>query len=123
MIPGLGQMVNGEVGRGFAWLGGYIGTYALSYTGTLFMVVGAFGNEPAMAIGGLVAGAAGLAGMVTIHVCSIVDAARIAKVKNMYERDLRKRYSFDVDLFPSVNYTQTFTGVQPVPGMTLAFSF
>ena len=59
----------------------------------------------------------------TLEICSIVDAVRFAKVKNMYEQDLRSRYSFDLDLHPSVDYIQTADGVQPTAGLTLALNF
>ena len=51
------------------------------------------------------------------------DAVRVAKVKNMYEQDLRKKYTFDVDFHPSVNYIQTADGIQPTAGLTLALKF
>ena len=61
--------------------------------------------------------------LLTIDICAIVDAVRVAKVKNMYEQDLRKKYTFDVDFHPSVNYIQTANGVQPTAGLTLALKF
>jgi hypothetical protein len=36
-IPGVGQMVAKETGRGFAFLGGYIGCHALSVAGFVTM--------------------------------------------------------------------------------------
>ena len=59
----------------------------------------------------------------TVEIWSIVDAVRVAKVKNMYEQDLRKKYSLDVDLYPSVNYVQTSGGVKPTAGLSLALKF
>lgn len=58
-----------------------------------------------------------------IEIWSIVDAIRIAKVKNMYEQDLRKLYSFDIDLYPSLYYIDTAQGIQPAAGFTLALKF
>ena len=63
------------------------------------------------------------AGILAIDICSIVDAVHIAKVKNMYEQDLRRQYSFDMKLSPSVNYVPSGNTLQPVVGMTLALRF
>ena len=38
----------------------------------------------------------------------------------MYEQDLKKIYSIDVDLYPSVDYIQLASGVQPTTGFTFA---
>ena len=67
----------------------------------------------------------GIAGLLAIDICSIVDGVRVAKVKNMYMEDLRKSgyYGLDVDLYPSVNYVHTASGIQPTAGMTLALRF
>lgn len=109
-VPGLGQMMCGEVGRGFAWFGGSIGCYILTSAAALY-------EEPALLI-------MGLAGMLAIDVCAIVDGVRVAKVKNMYRTDvIASRYAVDVDMYPSVNYVKTATGLQPTAGMTLAFRF
>lgn len=109
-IPGLGQMICGEVGRGFAWLGGSVACMAAA---NIFTVA----EMPALSL-------AFSAGALAIDICSIVDGVRVAKVKNMYENDLRcEGYAFDVDLYPSVDYIQTANGVQPTAGMTLAFRF
>lgn len=114
VIPGLGQMISGSVGRGFAYLGGYAGCY-------LFTIFGAaLSNDTAF--GGIMA-LAGCAGMLAVDICSIVDAVRMAKVKNMYMNDLRRKYSFELDLYPSVNYVQTGSSLQPAAGLTLALKF
>ena len=114
-IPGLGQMICGEVGRGFAWLGGSVGC---SIVATVGSVLSAYGSK-----GGAVTCLLASAGVLAIDICAIVDGVRVAKVKNMYEQDLRKTYAFDVDLYPSVNYIQTACGVQPTAGLTLALKF
>lgn len=110
-IPGLGQMICGEWGRGFAWLGGHVGCYML--TG-----ISAIAESDTLVL-------MGIAGLLAIDICSIVDGVRVAKVKNMYMEDLRRSgyYGLDVDLYPSVNYVHTASGVQPTAGMTLALRF
>lgn len=110
-IPGLGQMICGEWGRGFAWLGGHVACSVLTS-------LSAIAESDTLVL-------MGLAGMLAIDICSIVDGVRVAKVKNMYMEDLRKSgyYGLDVDLYPSVNYVRTTSGVQPTAGMTLALRF
>ena len=110
-IPGLGQMICGEWGRGFAWLGGHVGCYML--TG-----ISAIAESDTLVL-------MSIAGLLAIDICAIVDGVRVAKVKNMYMEDLRKSgyYGLDVDLYPSVNYVHTASGIQPTAGMTLALRF
>lgn len=110
-IPGLGQMICGEWGRGFAWLGGSVGCY---------IVVGVSSVAEAPVVTLMAA-----AGMLAIDICAIVDGVRVAKVKNMYIEDLRNSglYALDIDLYPSVNFVPTGSGVQPAAGMTLALKF
>ena len=91
LIPGLGQMISGEVGRGFGWLGGAVGCSVL-------MGIGAGVNAGAYyydgydyyydegtAIAGSVLLLAGSLALLTVDICAIVDACRVAKVRNMYE--------------------------------------
>lgn len=110
-IPGLGQMICGEWGRGFAYLGGQVGCNILAS-------LSAIAESDTLVL-------MGVAGMVAIRICSIVDGVRVAKVKNMYMEDVRKSgyYGLDVDFYPSVNYVRTTSGVQPTAGMTLALRF
>lgn len=114
-IPGLGQMVCGEVGRGFAWLGGTVGCWAAAGLGNIFAY---FGDEE-----GEIVRTVAMAGAIALHVFAIGDGIRVAKVKNMYEQDLKKMYSLDIDLYPSVNYVKTGQGLQPTAGLTLAMRF
>ena len=128
LIPGLGQMISGEVGRGFGWLGGAVGCSVL-------MGIGAGVNAGAYyydgydyyydegtAIAGSVLLLAGSLALLTVDICAIVDACRVAKVRNMYEQDLRKmNYSFE--LHPSVDYIRMANRVQPTAGLTLAMKF
>jgi hypothetical protein len=110
-IPGLGQMICGEWGRGFAYLGGHAACYML--TG-----ISAIAESDTLVL-------MSVAGLLAIDICAIVDGVRVAKVKNMYMEDLRRSgyYGLDVDLYPSVNYVRTTSGIQPTAGMTLALRF
>lgn len=64
-----------------------------------------------------------IAGAVGLNIWSIVDAVRIAKVKNMYEQDLRYHYSYSLNLYPSFQYVQLGNTMQPTLGFTLALQF
>ena len=109
-IPGLGQMICGEWGRGFAWLGGSLGCYIVAG-------VSAAAEAPTVTL-------MALAGMLAVDICAIVDGVRVAMVKNMYMSDLRAvGYAFDIDLYPSVNFVPAGSGLQLTAGMTLALNF
>ena len=109
-IPGLGQMICGEWGRGFAWLGGHCACYIAAAVSTA-------ADAPVLTL-------MSAAGVLALDICAIVDGVRVAKVKNMYMSDLRAAgYAFDVDLYPSVNFVPAGSGLQPTAGMTLALRF
>ena len=114
IIPGLGQMISGEVGRGFAFLGMTLG---LPVVATVAAV--AF-NSYASAVSCV---AVGVLGYMAVDIWNIVDAVQVAKIKNMYFQDMRREYSFDMDLFPSVNCVPTASGMQASIGLTLAMTF
>jgi hypothetical protein len=127
-IPGLGQIACGEVGRGLAWLGG---TYCIGLTMMITSLPESEGY-PATAEevssssvqDRVVLSMALMSTYLALYICNIVDAVRVAKVKNMYHNDLfRQMYSYDVDIYPSLNYTKTAAGVKPTAGVTLAFRF
>ena len=128
LIPGLGQMISGEVGRGFGWLGGAVGCSVLMGVGAGVSAGASYFDgsywyyDEEQAIAGTVIMLAGSLAMLTVDICAIVDACRVAKVRNMYEQDLRKmNYSFE--LHPSVDYIRMANGVQPTAGLTLAMRF
>lgn len=122
-IPGLGQMISREVGRGFAWFGGAAAAYIITGVGGACVSSGQYYGESQLENTGAIIGLVGMVSMITVDICAIVDAVRVAKVKNMYEQDLRKKYAIDVDFHPSVNYIQTADGVHPTAGLTLALKF
>ena len=122
-IPGLGQMISREVGRGFAWFGGAAAAYIVTGVGGVFAGSGQYYGETQLENTGAIIGLVGMVSMITVDICAIVDAVRVAKVKNMYEQDLKKTYAIDVDLYPSVDYIQLASGVQPTTGFTFAVRF
>ena len=58
-----------------------------------------------------------------LRIWSTVDAVKIAKVKNQYFQDLQGKKAFSANLYPSVNFTQSATGMSAAPGMTFALTF
>ena len=121
-IPGLGQMISGEIGRGLAWMGGHLGAYLVTDLGSVMLESGEYYGSENLTSYGTLFFLTGLASMLAIDICCIVDAVRVAKVKNMYEYDLYKKL-YSLDLHPSVNYILTPTGTQPTAGFTLALNF
>lgn len=110
-ITGLGECINGEWGRG-------LGKTALGILCNTIYTTNLYSDYPDNSIA-LISSLARCG----INIWSIVDASRIAKVKNMYERDLRKLYSFEVELRPSINYAPVGNSTQLVPGVSLAINF
>ena len=110
-IPGLGQMCCNEVGRGLFQMGANVAL------GVLSLVALVDGDEFSY----LVCSSSRLA----LGVWSIIDAVRVARVKNMYENDLLANYYSDisVDMYPSLNPVYSQSGLGVAPGMTLAITF
>ena len=138
-VPGLGQAVCGEVGRGIAVFAGdaafgvaatvcvnkfldYVekdadGKYVKGEDG-LFVVT----DEKAAKKWGL--GLIGVAvGNAVYWVWNICDAVKVAKIKNMYYQDLHGGRALEINLYPTVDYAMTSTGTAPVAGMTLSLQF
>lgn len=120
VLPGLGQMINGEVGRGFAFLGADLGC-------SLMAGYGAAMSEWSEA--GIPLFLAGSLGMLACEVWSIVDGVRVGKIKNLYFRDTVGLASIDFKVEPFLATTMTpldgssFAGGSPVAGMTFALRF
>lgn len=109
-IPGLGQLICGETGRGF-------GQFALSTMCDIVTIVSIV--EDLDGLGALTSLA-----HLGIAIWSIVDATQVAKVKNMYETDLRSmRSSVEVEMYPSLNAVPMQGGLGVAPGMTLSLTF
>lgn len=139
VIPGLGQVINGETGRGLAIFGGDValgvvgsvcGTKMLSY------VELDANKQPVKDSNGDIvfkdkkAAAKWFGAMMGVGVAALVydiwnicDAVKVAKVKNMYYQDLAGLRSLEMNLYPSVDYAMTAGGTKLVPGMTLSVQF
>ena len=83
---------------------------------------GIYHNSEELENYGVILTLVGFTSLLAVDICCIVDAVRVAKVKNMYEYDLYKKL-YSLDLHPSVNYILTPTGTQPTAGFTLALNF
>lgn len=138
VVPGLGQLICGETGRGIAVFAGDAaigiaaglcadkfmsyaqkdasGKYMRDSNGTLIMT-----DDKAAMRWGLGTLGVSLAGC-AYWIWNICDAVRVAKVKNMYYQDLNGN-SLVIDMYPSIDYTMTAEGFAPVTGMTLSLKF
>ncbi len=108
-IPGLGQMICGEAGRGIAFLAGSIGGNAL--------MTGFANNDQEGAF--LFA----FIGTMALDIWAIVDGVRVAKVKNMYNQDLLKTYATEFKVYPTVNSINVGNNRINTAGVTFAMSF
>ena len=139
VVPGLGQIVCGEVGRGVAVIAGdaafgvaatvcvykfldYVekdtnGNYMKDADG-LFVVT----DENAAKKWGY--GLIGVAaGNLVYWVWNICDAVKVARVKNMYFQDLNGGRAMEINMYPTVNLAMTSQGTTPVAGMALSLQF
>lgn len=131
LSPGTGQIVAGEVGRGFRFMLGSalvagVGSYAAD--GLVENVYKDANDEyqfvnkdKAMTYFWVLMGS-GVAELV-MAVWSASDAVKVAKVKNMYYQDLMKRYGVSAQVYPSFSFVEGANGLQPTAGMTLSVSF
>jgi hypothetical protein len=92
IMPGSGQMMCGEVVRGFCIIGGIIGSGAVTFTGLVYFA-SAFPTSEwehvkiDQAAQGLGIMFIGFISFVSIDIWSAVDASRVAKVNNRAFRD------------------------------------
>ena len=122
-VPGLGQMIAGEVGRGFAFLGGSVAFTTLTMVGSVVMAISSDSYYSETSPAGLGLALVGTFGMLSINIWSIVDAVRVAKVNNMYIQDLRKKTSMEVSLSPYVGTVAMHNEVTNPVGLALKISF
>ena len=119
-IPGLGQVISAESGRGLAFFGGYVGCIVLWSAGFANL-----SNGGSSVNSGVVLVFLGGAGLLTVSVWSIVDAVRVAKVNNLAFRDQTKP-SFNIEFSPYFGNQPVFgiLGNQSIPvGLSIRFSF
>jgi len=116
LIPGVGQMIASETGRGVAFLAGYVGCWVVYGVG-----IGTAATSTSTYQLGSGAGLAlaGLFGAIAVDIWATVDAVRVAKVNNLAWRDnyapgTGLQISPDLKLLP---------GQKVAPGLTLTYKF
>ena len=132
-IPGLGQMICGETGRGLTFLESYSACGAVCMIGLVSTAVTRISENTGQYGSGYVYNRAtnagdvifwlGLAGMVTVDIWSIVDAVNVAKVNNMYMQSLRKSSSLDIQVAPYISQISVNNKIDTPIGLSLRVSF
>ena len=121
LIPGLGQGLCDEWGRGLAIFGGnvlgslaYIGTVAGTMQGTYDVL---YPNPSVLLIGASL--------LAAYDIWNIVDAVHVAKIKNMYHQDLqgRRQANINMSLTPCFTYINTPETTAPALGLSLNIGF
>lgn len=115
ILPGLGECFMGEAGRGSIK---FMGTTLCSLSLWWFTSDKYCFNE---FLGYAMTGVSVL-GIAGLWLWSVSDAIKVAKVKNMYLRDLRKQYGIDLDFTPQVGFSP-YDGHSPILGMSVKLSF
>ena len=118
-IPGLGQMINGEFGIGLAYLGG---VYVSELSAVFFtMAALSAGNvDDEFRAFGTIGAAVALAASVTLNVCSIMGAYRMAARKNLLYQYL---HSSDISFTPGITMIPNGDGRSFTPGLSLRVNF
>ena len=98
IIPGLGQMISGEPGRGLLFFTGFTGCLVVSMVGFLNYANSYEGQN----MKGLEVSLAGLIGALCIDLWSVGDAVRVAKVNNLVLRN-KHRSSYNLKIMPILN--------------------
>ena len=122
-IPGLGECIDGEWGRGLAFFCADVGLSLLGISQITAVNVDNYGNTTYQANG--LFWSIQVA-RIALNIWSICDAVHIAKVKNMYYQDLRgQRASLDFNIEPFITYAQAGMQSSPLPvaGLSMRVSF
>lgn len=120
LIPGLGQMISGEAGRGVAFLGGYVGCLVVYGVGAASAIMDIDGGGTGASGAGVML--LGLGGALAVNIWSIVDAVHVAKVNNLAFRDKTKT-SYNIKLQPYFNLSNyNYNSKVPV-GLSLKVTF
>jgi len=138
-IPGLGQFIENEPRRGVKFLAGSLGLGLLTEISGMTFVTLVLASEAADEFpdddivftdseraAGVVSCAVMLLGSAAnlgLSIWSAVDAAHVAKVKNMCWQESAGNLSMNASVYPSVKVVRTASGLRPAAGMTLAVSF
>lgn len=106
LVPGLGQMIAGEFGRGAAFFGGAFGCVIIMSVGVLSLTLTVIdvmntGDNAGASVGlGLIW--TGLFGFILVDIWSVIDAVRVAQVNNLVFRD-KNKLSYKINIHPWIN--------------------
>jgi hypothetical protein len=118
IIPGLGQMISGETGRGLLFLTGFTGSLVVSMVEFLNFANSYEGQN----VIGLQVSMAGLIGALCIDLWSVGDAVRVAKVNNLALR-VKHKSSYNLNIKPFLN-TPDYDRKHNIPiGLALKVTF
>lgn len=112
LIPGLGQGIDDEWGRGIIFTLGYVGIGALACA-----VYDEHDPTPSIIVSSLA---------IVLNIWNIADAINVAKIKNMYNQDVRRLRMTQVDctLSPFVSKTPDLgTGSHAFAGLSFSLTF
>ena len=117
IVPGLGHIAAGELGRGLCFFGGYM-SLALAMGGLSSDNVSSTFDSDFLR---LVTGSAFLG----VYIWNICDAVKVAKIKNLYMRDIcGDRAALNFNLQPYFNCVPAATGNNRfVGGLALTMNF
>ncbi|MGD0754311.1 MAG: hypothetical protein ABR927_04540 [Bacteroidales bacterium] len=96
IIPGLGQMMSGKIGRGILFLTGFTSCLSVSAVALVKWAQSPNGKYPIQVI------RAGLIGALCIDLWSIGDAVNVAKVNNLVLRN-KHRSSYNLKINPFID--------------------
>lgn len=122
-VPGLGQMFSGEVGRGFAFLGGSAACGLVGFIGYGVAMTSAYDGNSSGAGAGVGLFLIGFGAMVAVDIWSIVDAVNVAKVNNMYIRSLRRTSSVQFEVAPYFSQISVNNKIDTPVGLTMRMKF
>lgn len=115
-IPGLGQTICGEWGRGAVFLIGWLGGFGMVISGMIIQSNTGEGND------GMSLVYSGLGFSAISWIWSIGDAVRVAKVNNLVFRDKYKN-SASLQLKPYIDFQNYHTQNKPCYGLSVNIFF
>jgi len=122
IIPGLGNAINGEWGRAAGFFFSNLGLGVLGLTQVSVVTTSYDSHYEYTGLYWAI-----MAARIGLNVWSICDAVHVAKVKNMYNQDLRaQRAALDFKIEPFFAYTPTSissNNFTPTAGLTMKLSF
>jgi hypothetical protein len=122
-LPGLGQMLSDETGRGLAFLGASAGCGMVTIVGYGTFISSMLDGTGSRAGSGAGLMLLGMAGMLTVNIWSIVDAVHVAEVNNLYIRDLQKKSSLKLEVEPYIARINISNQTVTPVGMTMRVKF